>query len=111
MTQPASMDLDGQATARQLLDEGARLLYTVAAGQFWELGDVNAWLERFNAAREQLGLRSDAYGAIGQRSDDADPLIENAQRLLGDVFGAAQRARDDFYNAVEQTRRGSGGAG
>lgn len=102
--EPASMDLDGQATARQLLDEGARLLYTVAAGQFFELGDVNAWFERFNAAREQLGLRSDSYGAIGQRSSDADPLIDRAEGVLAELVVRTTQARDDFATAVANVR-------
>jgi len=106
MTQPASRDLDGQATARQLLDEGARLLYTVAAGQFFELGDVNAWFERFNAAREQLGLRSDPYGAIGQRSNDADPLIEKAREFIRDLADAGEHALSEFDSAVAQARQG-----
>jgi len=108
MTEPVSMDLDGQDKARHLLDEGARLLYTLAAGQFWELGDVNAWFERFNAAREQLGLRSDSYGAIGQRSNDADPLIEQAQGALADLVVRATQARDDFGIAVAQAQQGGG---
>jgi len=108
MTEPASMDLDGQDKARQLLDEGARLLYTLAAGQFWELGDVNAWFERFNAAREQLGLRSDSYGAIGQRSSDTDPLIEKAKAALADLDNRTQQAYDEFAAAVEQSRQGGG---
>lgn len=102
--EPISMDLDGQDTARRLLDEGARLLYTVAAGQFFELGDVNAWFERFNAAREQLGLRSDSYGAIGQRSNDGDPLIDRAESMLDDLAERATQARDDFANAVANVR-------
>ena len=108
MTEPVSMDLDGQDKARHLLDEGARLLYTLAAGQFWELGDVNAWFERFNAVREQLGLRSDAYGAIGQRSNDADPLVDDALSVLADLARRAAIARDDFTTAVERSRQGGG---
>lgn len=107
-SEPVSMDLDGQATARQLLDEGARLLYTVAAGQFFELGDVNAWFERFNAAREPLALRSDPYGAIGQRSNDADPLIDQATAALEDLHARVATARDDFAEAVTQSRQGGG---
>jgi hypothetical protein len=103
-TEPASMDLDGQATARQLLDEGARLLYTVAAGQFFELGDINVWFERFNAARAPLDLRSDPYGAIGQRSNDADPLIDQAAAALEDLHARVTTARDDFTEAVANVR-------
>lgn len=99
-----AMDLDGQDTARQLLDEGARLLYTVAAGQFFELGDVNAWFERFNAAREPLRLRSDPYGAIGQRSNDADPLIDRAEGVLAELVVRATQAHDDFAAAVANVR-------
>jgi len=108
VTEPASMDLDSQDKARHLLDEGARLLYTLAAGQFWELGDVNAWFERFNAAREQLGLRSDPYGAIGQRSNDADPLIEQARDIIRDLHDRAANAHDDFELAVTVARQGGG---
>jgi hypothetical protein len=102
--EPASMDLDGQATARQLLDEGARLLYTVTAGQFFELGDINAWFERFNAARGPLNLRNDPYGAIGQRSNDADPLIDQAGGVLAELVVRATQARDDFAAAVANVR-------
>lgn len=103
-SEPVSMDLDGQATARQLLDEGARLLYTVAAGQFFELGDVNAWFERFNAAREPLALRSDPYGAIGQRSNDADPLIDRAAELLRDLANRAHESAAGFDQDVANIR-------
>jgi hypothetical protein len=97
------MDLDQQDTAAQLLKEGARLLYTVAAGQFFELGDINAWFERYNALAGQLEL-SDPFGAIGAISNPADPLIDQASAKLEDLAARAVAARDDFAEQVAGVR-------
>ena len=84
------MDLAQQDEAAQLLKEGARLLYTVAAGQFFELGDVNAWFERYNATATALEL-SDPYGAIGERSSESDPLVDQATAVLEDLATRAAK--------------------
>lgn len=97
------MDLDQQATAAQLLKEGSRLLYTVTAGQFFELGDINAWFERYNALAVPLEL-SDPFGPIGAVSNPADPLIDRAALTLEDLAARAIHARDDFTEAVAGVR-------
>ena len=102
------MDLAQQDEAAQLLKEGARLLYTVAAGQFFELGDINAWFERYNATATALEL-SDPYGAIGERASESDPLIEQALGLLNDLAGRASGAVSDFGRAVANARQSGGG--
>jgi hypothetical protein len=89
-----------QTDIEQVLKDGARLLYTVAAGQFFELGDINAWFERFNA----LHVQDDTYGAIGARSNDADPLIDQAEGVLAELVVRATQARDDFATAVANVR-------
>lgn len=105
------MDLNQQDTAAQLLREGARLLYTVAAGQFFELGDVNAWFERFNALATQFTDEDlgGTYGAIGARTSESDPLIDQAAAALADLAQRVSVARDDFDTAVANARQ-SGGA-
>lgn len=109
-------DLATQEEMAAVLREGARLLYTVAAGQFFELGDVNAWVERYNALVQRLGNDSDealrlgdTFGAIGQRQSEVDPLIEQAKAALEDLAGRAVSARDDFTGAVIASQQ-SGGA-
>lgn len=96
-------------TAR-VLKEGARLLYTVAAGQFFELGDVNAWFERYNALTPQLGqgFEDERYGVIGARSSDSDPLVDQAGAALNDLVARATAQRDDFETAVAAARQGGG---
>ena len=101
------MDLDQQDTAAQLLREGARLLYTVAAGQYWQLDDVNAWFERYNALAQPLEL-SDPYGVIGARSSESDPLVDQARAVLDDLAGRVGVAASDFASAVERSRQGGG---
>lgn len=102
------MDLAQQDAAAQLLKEGARLLYTVAAGQFFELGDVNAWFERYNALAAGPGTLelSDPFGAIGERSNDLDPLIEQARDIIRDLRDRSATAHDDFEGAVTTSRQG-----
>lgn len=104
------MDLNQQDTAAQLLREGARLLYTVAAGQYFQLGDVNAWFERFNGLATQFddGDLGVTYGAIAQRTSESDPLIEQAQAALADLVVQVTRARDEFGNAVVAAQQGGG---
>lgn len=101
------MDAPQQDEAANLLREGARLLYTVAAGQFWQLDDVNAWFERYNALAAPLEL-SDPYGAIGQRQNESDPLIDQAKDALTSLAGRAASARDDFTEAVAAAQQGGG---
>jgi len=101
------MDLDQQDTAAQLLREGARLLYTVAAGQYWQLDDVNAWFERYNALAQPLEL-SDPFGVIGARTSESDPLVDRAAAALQDLALRAVQARDMYADAVEQSRQGGG---
>lgn len=101
------MDLAQQDEAAQLLREGARLLYTVAAGQFWQLDDVNAWFERYNATAAALEL-SDPYGAIGQRQNESDPLIEKAKDALTSLAAMAQSQANAFEDAVAAAQQGGG---
>jgi hypothetical protein len=89
-----------QTDIEQVLKDGARLLYTVAAGQFFELGDINTWFERFNA----LHVQDDTYGAIGERSNEADPLVDSALGMLNDLAGRAASARDNLTEAVAAVR-------
>lgn len=96
-----------QAEKDQLLVEGARLLYTVAAGQFFELGDINAWFERYNAIGGEP-FASDHYGAIGERSNELDPLLNQAVTLLAQIADGAQAARTDFETSVTNARQGGG---
>ena len=97
------MDLDQQDQAAQLLKEGSRLLYTLAAGQFFEMGDVNAWFERYNALAVPLEL-SDPYGAISEQSSD-DPYRGLADRAAA-LLTSNQAERDawvaDYRAAVPQ---------
>lgn len=84
----------------QALKDGARLLYTVAAGQFFQLGDINAWFERYNA----IELEPDSYGAIAEVSNTADPLIDRAAAAFEDLAARAINARDDYTEAVAGVR-------
>lgn len=106
-------DIATQDEARRLLGEGARLLYTVAAGQYFELGDINAWFEQYNQLVEPLDLESldlgHQYGAIAARTGETDPLIEKAQAAFADLVVRATQARDDFGNAVVAARQSGGG--
>lgn len=101
-------DIATQDEARRVLGEGARLLYTVAAGQYFELGDVNAWFEQYNQLVEPLDL-GHQYGAIAARTSETDPLTEKAQAAFADLVVRATQARDDFGNAVVAARQSGGG--
>lgn len=105
------LDLDQQDKAAQLLREGARLLYTVAAGQFHELDDVNAWVERFNDLARQFpdGDLGDPFGPIGARTTETDPLVEQAQDILTDLAQRTQGALEDYVTAVTRARQSGGG--
>jgi hypothetical protein len=96
-------DIATQEQAFRLLKQGARLLYTSAAGQPVQLDDVNGWFEQYNQLVGPLEL-GDTFGAIGERSNDADPLIDEAAALLRDLANRAIRARDDFGTAVDNVR-------
>ena len=104
------MDLNQQDTAAQLLREGSRLLYTVAAGQYFELGDINAWFERFNGLATQFndGDLGGTYGAIGARTSESDPLVDQATAILDDLAQRAKVARDEFAGSVDHVRQGGG---
>lgn len=105
------MDLTQQDEAQRLLKEGSRLFYTVAAGQAFELGDINAWFEQYNALASTLGpaFQDEHYGAIGARTTEVDPLINSAQFLLSDLATRSAQARDDFQTATDAARQGGGG--
>jgi len=114
MIMATQMDLDQQDTAATLLREGARLLYTVAAGQYFELGDVNAWIERFNALASDLRTPDenplgDGFGAIAQRTTEADPLVDQARAMLEELAQRATTARDEFAQSVEAAQQSGGG--
>ena len=103
------VDIATQDEARRVLGEGARLLYTVAAGQHFELGDINAWFEQYNALVEPLDLGRH-FGAIAARSSESDPLVEQAQLALADLANRAAKARDDFGTAAVNAKQSGGGS-
>lgn len=94
-----------EADKDRLLKEGARLLYTVAAGQFFQLGDINAWFDRYNGVGGEA-FADEHYGAIGERSNDLDPLIEQARDIIRDLRDRSATAHDDFEGAVTASRQG-----
>lgn len=105
-----AMDIATQDEAARLLREGARLLYTVAAGQAFELGDINAWFEQYNTLVGSLGegFRDEHYGVIVERTSDTDPLVDQAQDILADLVRRVSTARDDYVAAALSVRQGGG---
>lgn len=100
-------DIATQEEAFRLLREGARLLYTSAAGQPVQLGDVNAWFEQFNGLTRDESLRlGDSFGPIVAREAESDPLIDRAQAALDDLAGRVTTVQHDFAEAVALARRG-----
>lgn len=98
-------DIATQDEAFRLLKEGARLLYTSAAGQPVQLGDVNAWFEQYNQLVPTLEL-GDTFGAIIEQQSESDPLLELAGGVLADLAARTATARDNFAAAVAAARQG-----
>jgi hypothetical protein len=98
-------DIATQEQAFRLLKEGARLLYTSAAGQPVQLGDVNGWFEQYNQLAGPLEL-GDTFGAIVEQQSEDDPLIGEATAALDAIGQLVNARRESFASSVEAHRQG-----
>lgn len=98
-------DIATQEQAFRLLQQGARLLYTSAAGQPVQLDDVNGWFEQYNQLVGPLEL-GDTFGAIIAPTPTEDSnlrgLLDEAAELLGDATGARAQWLADYQAEVTQ---------
>jgi hypothetical protein len=98
-------DIATQDEAFRLLKEGARLLYTSAAGQPVQLGDVNAWFEQFNQLVQPLQL-GDTYGVINEpeptQNANLRGLLDHAAELIGDADGQKAQWLADYRDEISR---------
>jgi hypothetical protein len=98
-------DIATQEQAFRLLKDGARLLYTSAAGQPIQLGDVNAWFEQYNQLVPTLEL-GDTFGAIIEQQNENDPLLDQATAAFDAIAQLVTVRRDEFAAAVDARHQG-----